>query len=320
MASAESLNLGWTFADRIASAETAYRSCRLCPRDCGIDRLAGSQGAFCRLGEHATVYKELLSRGEEAILDPTWLVDLGGCSLRCLFCTEWAHVVDPQLRAATLDSSWFVPQLHKRRAQGARTLSFVGGDPTVSLLGVLRAMAHVGAQDWLPVVWNCNALMSDTARDLLGGWVATWVVDLKFGNSACSQRLAGVPASDSAHGFDAWTEVTRTLDFAAHAPRRPEQHFSPDDMHLPPLIVRHLVMPGHVQCCTRPVLDWLAVHHPQAPVNLMTVYLPSGPGAQGLQQVPELARLATPEEVRAAIDHARATTPVLWLDGRPDRG
>lgn len=303
----------------MAKAEVAYRACRLCPRDCGVDRMAGSQGTFCRLGEHATVYKELLSLGEEAILDPTWLIDLGGCSLRCLFCTEWAHVVDPQLRAVPLDPRWFVPLLRKRKAQGARTLSFVGGDPTVSLLGVLRALAPVQAADWLPVVWNCNGLLSDQARDLLGGWVATWVVDLKFGNPGCSQRLAGVPETTSRSDragadeprFDAWTEVTRTLDFAAHAPRRPQ------DAHLPPLVVRHLVMPGHVECCTRPVLDWLARHHPKAPVNLMTVYLPSGPGARPLPQAPELARLAAPEEVRIAVEHARATTPLLWLDGRP---
>jgi putative pyruvate formate lyase activating enzyme len=295
---------GW--GERVARAEVAYRACRLCPRDCGVDRIASSDGAFCRLGEHAFVYKELLSRGEEAVLDPTWLVDLGGCSLRCLFCTEWAHVIDPQLRGVRLDPAWFVPRLRQRKAQGARTLSLVGGDPTVSLLGVLRALAQVPEADWLPVVWNCNGLLTDEARGLLRGVVASWVIDLKFGNSLCAQRLAGVPAG----AIDAFAEVTKSLEFALHAERRAE------DRYLPPLIVRHLVMPGHLECCTRPVLTWLAANYPKVPVNLMTVYLPSGPAARGLVDVPELAEIAGQAEVQAALRIARETTPVLWLDGK----
>lgn len=294
------------WSERIARAELAWRDCRICPRNCGVDRMASRSGAFCRLGEHAYVYKELLSRGEEAVLDPTWLIDLGGCSLRCLFCSEWAHVTEPQLRAAPLDPSWFVPRLQLRRAQGARTLSFVGGDPTVSLLGVLRALAAVPQADWLPVVWNCNGLLTDQARALLQGIVATWVVDLKFGNPQCSQQLAGVPGT-----FDAAEQVATTLAFAQASPRRPA------DQRLPPLIVRHLLMPGHVECCTRPVLAWLAANYPNVPVNLMTMYLPSGPAIRGLPHVPELADVARPTEVAEAIRFARQTTPVLWLDGRP---
>jgi putative pyruvate formate lyase activating enzyme len=290
---------------RVARAARAYRACRLCPRNCGVDRIASNHGAFCRLGEDAFVYKELLSRGEEAVLDPTWLVDLGGCSLRCLFCTEWAHVIDPPLRAVRLDPAWFVPRLRQRKTQGARTLSFVGGDPTVSLLGVLRALAEVPEPDWLPVVWNCNGLLTDEARGLLHGIVATWVIDLKFGNPVCSQRLAGIPLA-----LDAFAEVAKSLEFVLHAERRPT------DEDLPPLIVRHLVMPGHLECCTRPVLTWLAAKYPQVPVNLMTMYLPSGPAARGLKAVPELAEIAGQAEVQAALQIARETTPVLWLDGR----
>lgn len=298
-----------TMQDRVARAEAAYRACRLCPRNCGVDRFVSSHGAFCRLGEHATVYKELLSLGEEAVLTPTWLVDLGGCSLRCLFCTEWTHVVKPTAKPAVrLDPAWFVPRLQKRRQQGAKTLSFVGGDPTVSLLGVLRALAAVPESDWLPIVWNCNGLLSDTARELLAGVVASWVVDLKFGNPECAQRIAGV------QGFVAFQEVARTLDAVQAMARRPQ------DVDLPPLIVRHLVMPGHETCCTRPVLDWLAAHHPQVPVNLMTVYLPSGPAARApLPNAPELSRLATDGEVQAVLAYARRFTANLWLDGRPVR-
>ncbi len=293
--------------ERIERARDAYRVCRLCPRDCGADRTAGPTGTFCRLGTEGYVYKQLLSFGEEAELVPTWLIDLGGCSLRCLFCTEWGHVNEPDAAPAiSLKPEWFSALVRRRKLQGARTVSFVGGDPTVSLLAVLEALGGVPDIDWLPVVWNCNGLMSDAALDLLDGVVASYVVDLKFGNDDCAARLA------AGAGVHKRSELERTLNAAAaQGKKRPEsEHF------LPPLIVRHLVMPGHVDCCTKPTLDWLAADYPDAVVNVMTRYVPGGPAAeQSFVTAPSLGRLATEDERNAAVDMARNRPLRLLIDG-----
>lgn len=295
--------------DLIARVETEYRHCRLCPHACGINRLTQdpAPGAFCRLGETAYVYKELLSLGEEAVISPTWLLDLGGCSLRCLFCTEWAHVVEPRAAPAVpLDPQWFRQRLALRRQQGARTVSFVGGDPTVSLLGVLRALQAVPADEMLPVVWNANGLLGDVAREVLAQVVDTWVLDVKFGNSACAKRISGE------HGFDAAEQPWLTLRWLL----RPSAH----NERVPQVVVRHLVMPGHVDCCTLPVLNGLAVLQTglagdRLAVNLMTLFLPAGPAAKRIPATPELSRLATKDEVARAVGHARATLGLWGLDG-----
>ena len=290
-------------AARVAAAAEAYRACRLCPRDCGVDRSAGPRGAFCRLGADAFVYKELLSVGEEAAMCPTMLVDLGGCSLRCLFCSEWDHVVDPQRAPGIrLDADWFAARVQRRREQGARTLTFVGGEPIVNVLAVLNALAQVAPEDRLPVVWNTNGQASDAALDLLDGVVGTWNVDLKFGNPACARRLAGV------QGFDALAEVGRVLRFALRG--------GPLDATtgLPRAIVRHLVMPGHTVCCTQPALAWLATTFPGAQLNLMTGYLPLGPAAGGHLRTGELGRRASAAEVADAV---AASPGAAWIDGIP---
>ena len=295
-------------AERIERAREAYRVCRLCPRDCGADRTVGPAGTFCRLGMHGYVYKQLLSYGEEAELVPTWLIDLGGCSLRCLFCSEWQHVNEPDAAPAiALKPEWFSALVRRRKLQGARTVSFVGGDPTVSLLAVLEALGGVPDVDWLPVVWNCNGLMSDAALDLLDGVVSSYVIDLKFGNDDCAARLAG------GAGVHTRTELKRTLDAAiAQGKRRP-----PSEAWLPAVIARHLVMPGHVDCCTRPTLDWLAAEYPDVVVNVMTRYVPGGPAAeQPLVHAPSLNRLATDEERQTAMGLARTRPLVLRIDGQ----
>jgi putative pyruvate formate lyase activating enzyme len=75
-------------------------------------------------------------------------------------------------------------------------------------------------------------------------------------------------------------------------------------------MIRHLVMPNHVECCTAPVLAWLAEHMPDVPVNVMDQYHPDtfcDPRSQKYRpQYAELARRCTGEEIRSAYRHARA--------------
>ena len=272
----------------LADARASLRACRLCPRACGVDRTIGKSGAFCRLGADASVYRELISVGEEAVISPTWLIDLGGCSLRCLFCSEWSHVTQPHAAPARrLSAEWFVPQLRKRKQQGARTVSFAGGDPTVSVVAVLEVLAQVPDADWLPVVWNCNGWLSETARALLAPVVSTWLVDVKFGDPSCAQRLAGVEGALNAR------EVTETLDFARHRG----------------LLLRHLAMPGHLTCCTAPIVRHLRANYPEIQLNVMGHYLPLGPARSGrLTAAPELMRLLHREEEVSLVS---LTAPVV---------
>ena len=292
-------------------AQTVLADCRLCSRACGVDRRHSVAGAFCRLDSRAWIYKELLSVGEEAVLNPTWLVDVGGCSIRCLYCSEWPQVVQPHSGSAVeLDPTWFAARMAQRRAQGAATLTLVGGEPTVNLPALLQALAH--CSELLPIVWNTNGLLGAQARDLLAGVVAVWSLDAKFGNPACALRVSGF-ASDVTH-----PDWQATVQMALQS--RPQGN-------LPPLVVRHLLMPGHLQCCTLPVLEHLAElagavqrignHTGQTMyVNLMTWYAAARHPAK-LRHAPELQVGLARQEVDQAVALAqRLLGPCLWVDGR----
>lgn len=292
--------------DRLDLANAALRDCRLCPRLCRSDRTRGPAGSFCKLGAEAWVYKELLSVGEEPAIGPTWLIDLGGCSLRCLYCSEWAHVVHPQRGdVQRLEPAWFAARHARRVAQGAQTVSFVGGDPTPSAVAVLYALAAV--PEPLPVVWNCNGLLAPQAAEILRDVVAVWSIDSKFGNQRCAQQVAG------ARGFDAVAETATAIGMALRQPQVGR---------LPKLIVRHLLMPGHLDCCTRPVLAELAellagVPGDQAVVNLMTMYVPPSDRRGQLPNAPELGRWSSSDEVATAQSYGRQVVGAwLAVDGR----
>ncbi len=233
----------------IAWAEVRYRACDVCAARCGVDRHAGP-GGVCGLGVDGRVYKEYLHLGEEAHLLPSHAIYLTGCNLRCAFCSDDAQVRAPRSHGLVVPPAALARRVAERRAQGATNVNFVGGLPDVNLLYILRVLAH--CPDDTHVVWNTNLWTTPEALDHLAEIVSTWLVDLKFGDDRCALKLAGVR--------DYWATLTALLPRAAATGGG--------------VLVRHLLMPGHLDCCTRPTLAWLEAHLPSATVNLMTGYHP----------------------------------------------
>ncbi len=217
--------------------------CLLCEIRCGVDRMSDQRGP-CGAGRQARVYNAFTHLGEEPELSPCLAVFLTGCNFRCAFCSDGAHVDDPDLGVA-LD-----PHAIAQRAVGLKMVEFVGGLPDVNLLAVAECAEAL--PDDVGVAINTNGWFTPEALDAMAGWVDWLVADLKFGPGPCAQALAEIS------GY--WPVLTRNLALAAAGPFR--------------LLVRHLLMPGHLRCCTRPALAWLAERLPDVRVNVMTGYRP----------------------------------------------
>ncbi len=233
--------------ERLERARRQYRSCGLCEHRCGANREAGERGP-CKAGPLARVFKHRLEFGEEWELVPSHLFYLSGCDLRCAFCVAEANAFDPR-RGRALSREFFAEAVSWGRKQGARTLQWVGGEPTIHLPAILEAMD--GCDAIPPVVWKSDFYGTSEAFALLDGVVQVYLADFKFGDDACAQRIAGVSSY--------LTVVTRNLVTAA---RQGE------------LIVRHLLLPGHFDCCYRPIVGWLKTHLPSVKFSIRDSYLP----------------------------------------------
>ena len=280
---------------RVERVEGWLRACRLCPWACGVDRTAGERGV-CGLGAEAWWYRELLHVGEERELVPSHAVYLSGCTMRCVFCSEGVWVRCPDGEAAgvhRLEPAEMARRIARRRAEGARNVNFVGGTPDASLLAVLRTLAHC-PQD-TTVVWNANLWCAPEVIEALDGVIDVWLPDLKFGNDACAEQLATVARYGG-------TVRPNLLAAAAQDAR---------------LLVRHLVLPGHLSCCTRPVLAWLEKNLPGATVNVMTVFYPFD--RMGRSEAAPDRRLDAEEKKEAAALLRASSIARKLLDGEPFR-
>lgn len=261
-------------AERAELARQALSACRLCAHRCGVDRTSGPAGR-CRSDATSRLFHEGIEWAGEADLVPTSVLSLSGCNMTCRFCLTGAPSQDGSA-GVPLDPEAWADRLAACPAP-LKSVTLLGGEPSIHLDGALEIAARVPRG--LQFVWKTNAYASPEGRELLEGIPDVVLADLKFGNDACAEMLAGVPR---------YTEIVR--ENLLHAARTSR------------LIVRHLLMPGHLECCLGPAARWLSAAIPGVSFSLMTGFLPVFRATTD----PVLGRTNSSEECRRAVDLVRS--------------
>ena len=252
-----------------------YRSCRLCPRDCGVDRLEGETG-FC--GETAEIRLAWagLHRGEEPPVSGTGgsgTLFFSGCTLGCVFCQN--RQLSRGLAGRTVSPEELTEIFLELERQGAENLNLVTG--THFLPGILQALEEGRRRGLaLPVVWNSSGYEKPESLALLAPEVALWLPDLKTLDETLARRMfAAADYPRHAAGAIRWMQSAG----ASGLPLDPED---PEESGRVGMIVRHLVLPGELSS-TGKVLEWYRDFAlPGTVLSVMTQYTPvagADPGA-----------------------------------------
>jgi putative pyruvate formate lyase activating enzyme len=261
--------------ERAAIARAMLAECRLCAHDCGVNRLAGEQG-LCHAGASPRFFSAQVEVSDELELIPTFAIALSGCDLRCDFCITGAESWSAKA-GGSFDAAEMAERAERALGNGARTIMVLGGEPTIHLPAAIELVAALPESARL--VWKTNAHGSAQARELLDGMFDVWLADFKFGNDDCAQQLAKIS--------DYVRMVQENLLWA-------NEHSE--------LIVRHLLMPGHIDCCWKPVAEWLAGNLPGVKVNLRSGFWPAWHAARHA----ELRGTVSTAEVEHASQIAQA--------------
>jgi len=251
------------------------KSCELCERKCKVNRLEGLKGE-CKVGTECLISSEFVHLGEEPFISPSHTIFFMGCNFHCEYCqnytiSQWfekGYAITPKQMAKIIE---------KRREQGCRNVNFVGGEPTPNLLNILESLKYCEAN--VPVVWNSNFYMSEKTMKILDGIVDLHLSDFKYGNDECALRLSKVK--------NYFEVVSRNHLIACKQAE---------------VVVRHLILPNHVECCSKPVMEWIAKNiREKCIVNLMDQYRPEFKAKEYI----DINRRISREEFEEVVDYAK---------------
>jgi putative pyruvate formate lyase activating enzyme len=260
---------------KIAIANRILEGCHLCTRRCGFNRLAGELG-YCKCGTQITVSMMFQHMGEEPELVPSGTIFTLGCTLHCLHCQNWTI------------SQWFekgeiyspkelAKEVETLRKNGCRNINLVGGEPTPWLEQWLETFKHVKTN--VPIVWNSNSYYSEETAKLLAGFADVYLLDFKYGPNKCAEEISDAP--------NYWEVSCRNHLYGKKYGE---------------LLIRVLVLPGHFECCTEPILGWIAKNlGTGVRVNVMFQYRPEWRA----HEIPELKRKLTRSEMEKAVELAK---------------
>ncbi|HXY13245.1 MAG TPA: radical SAM protein [Terriglobales bacterium] len=291
--------------ERAKLALEALSSCRLCPRDCEVNRLNNKAGV-CKTGRYATVSSYFAHLGEEDCLRRTrgsGTIFFSWCNLRCVFCQNY-DISWLGGGCATLPGELAEMMLQLQR-MGCHNINFVTPEHVVpQILEALLPAIEKGLR--LPLVYNTGAYDSLESLELMNGVVDIYMPDFKLWNAETARRYLKAPD---------YPETARRAILEMHRQVGPLT-FDERGVAICGLLIRHLVMPGLIEE-TRQILTWIAeVLGPDTYVNLMNQYSPAG--KVGDADYVEINRRITSTEYETALDAAH-TLGLRRLDHRMPR-
>jgi len=272
---------------RSRRAVRTLQQCRVCPRDCDVDRLA-NKTAICKTGRHAIVSSHFPHFGEEDCLKGTrgsGTIFFSLCNLMCVFCQNFdiSQKVDGR-ETPPEELALLMMDLQQR---GCHNINFVTPEHVVpQILEALPLAVQMGLR--LPLVYNTGAYDSMDSLRLMDGVVDIYMPDFKYWDAGLSEKY--LKARD-------YPEVARRVIREMHR-QVGDLVFDENGLARRGLLVRHLVMPGAGDDA-RAIMGFLAELSPHTYLNIMDQYRPAG--KVGDLRYPEINRRINEEEFRSVL-------------------
>jgi len=276
----------------------AYRNCRLCPRDCGVDRISGARGycgetSVCRIASSGPHF------GEEPSFSGTrgsGTIFFTGCSSHCFFCQNYQISNENQGDEVTLDALFAMAKT--LAASGVHNLNFVTPDhfwPHIESLCVRLKEAGVN----IPRIFNGSGYQREDMIGRYAQYMDIFMSDFKFAQGRLAKRCMG----DDRYPEIAIKALRKMVELKGFLDPWDPSGACPAQQGV---LVRHLILPGEVENSLE-VLRLLREEFGRLiPLSVMSQFQP----VSVCHERGELTRPITAEE------YARVQDLVLELDFR----
>jgi putative pyruvate formate lyase activating enzyme len=245
-----------------------YRACRLCPRECSVNRLGStekSRSGFCRESHQLRVAYVGPHFGEEPPLTGTQgsgTVFFTGCSLRCSFCQNYQISRDGFGQEITVQA--LVDQVANMiRDHRVHNVNLVTPDHFLPHVAALVTGLREEGYD-LPVVMNLSGYQSLTMLRMSEGIADIYLPDFKYADPHLSATLSKCRDYREV-ALQAISEMVRQKGFL-------DSFEKGTTLATSGVLVRHLVLPGKVENSIHALTTLFLEFGPHLPLSLMSQY------------------------------------------------
>ena len=267
--------------------ENFFKNCRLCPRECGVDR--EKDLGFCKSGNKMRLalvsthmYEEPCISGKKG----SGTVFFSGCNMGCVFCQNFD--ISQKAFGKEVSVGQLADIFLKKQSQGVHNINLVSGGHFAPLIAESIALAKEKGFS-LPVVYNTNSYEKPETLRLLEGFIDIYLADIKYFDEKFSQRYSNTP-----NYFEAASKaVKEMLRQVGHL------RINADGIAEKGLLIRHLVMPS-LRKDSEKILLWIRDNlGKESSLSLMNQYTPMANACK----FKEISRRLTTFEYEKVVDY-----------------
>lgn len=240
------------------------KSCEVCPFKCRVNRLEGKVGR-CGCNDKIKLAMYSLHYYEEPCIsgkEGSGTVFFSNCNLNCMFCQNYKISQEGKGKYITINE--LADIFIKQQENGANNINLV--TPTMYAFQIIEAIKVAKKKELkIPIVYNTNGYENVETIKALKGYVDIYLPDLKYFNDDLALKYSKAPCY-----FETASKAILEMINQVGVPE-----FDENGLMKKGVLIRHLVLPGHLQN-SKNILKWLKENVAgKAYVSVMAQYFPT---------------------------------------------
>lgn len=235
--------------------------CNLCPRNCGVNR--HEMVGVCGAGDRIKLAYYSLHQWEEPVISGTngsGTVFFSHCNLKCIFCQN--KKISTGGYGKVISNERLKEIFLELQKKGAHNINLVTPTPFVPLIAdVLQEIK--GKELTIPVVYNTSSYENVETIKIMNGLVDIYLADLKYYSNELGLKYSRCNNyfEVASKAIDEMVKQVGTFEIV-------------DDLMQKGVIVRVLILPGHIEDSKRIIKYLYDRYHDDVIISIMNQYTP----------------------------------------------
>lgn len=265
-----------------------YNNCRLCPRNCSIDRTSGKLG-YCMSSSEIHAALASVHKWEEPPISGTkgsGTIFFSGCNLRCVFCQN--YTISSENKGKEISIKRLAQIMLEHQERGVHNINLVTATQFVpSIIKAIILAKKAGLK--IPIVYNSGGYEKYETIKMLEGYIDIYLPDIKYFSSELSNKYSNAP-----NYFDYASKAVLEMHRQTG-----ENTFDSDGILKKGLIIRHMILPNCKEDSYK-ILDWIKDNiGADSYISILNQYTP----VYHANQYQEINRRLMSLEYTRVIDH-----------------